>query len=702
MGSLGDMNDGASTERAFEGEPLPALSETITVRSIAVSLVLGTLVSVVAMKLNLTSGFLPSLSIPAGLLGFFAARAWIRVNDAFGVPHLHFTRQENTVIQTCVVACSGIAYSGGFGTYILGMSGKWANGHVGSDQNNTEEPNVGRLVAFLFLINFAGLFMIVPLREMMIIRHRLTYPSGTATAHLINSFHTPHGARQVRQQVLTLFKSLGATVLWPLFQWFYAAGKECGFQVFPIFGINAYRRGFYFDFSATNVGVGMLCPPMITVSMLAGSILSWGILWPCIEAKEGQWYPKNLEPNSLAGITGYKVLIGVSMILADSLFTFLTALARTLYLLHKRRSHSHHVHTATLAGPPPPLRCPSGAPERAIQSFDDRRRTQVFLRDRIPGRVAAAAYAALATASTAAVPRLYPELRRHHVALAYLVAPVLAFCNAYGAGVTGMNLSTTYGKIALLVVTSSWVGADDDRGGAVAGLVACGVVAAAVSGASESMQDFKTGYLTLTSPRAVLVAQVVGTALGCVVNPAVFWVFYRVYDMGVLDAPYAEAYRGIVMLGATRARHGLPRHSLLLCEIFFVLALALSAAREAAERRQWRALRYVPSTVGVAVAFFAPPKMPIGMAVGSLALYLWKRADRGGGARTLSAAVASGLICGDGLGSMVPSMLAFFKAQAPICIKFFPRPVNAQLDAYLATHPLPLGRARIIGPRVFS
>ncbi|CAO2189001.1 unnamed protein product [Urochloa humidicola] len=691
MGSLGGMNDFASTERAFEGEPLPTLSETITVRSIAVSLVLGTVVSVVAMKLNLTSGFLPSLSIPAGLLGFFAARAWIRVNDAFGVPHLHFTRQENTVIQTCVVACSGIAYSGGFGTYILGMSGKWANGHDEGDQKNTEDPNIGRLVAFLFLVNFAGLFMIVPLRKVMIIRHRLTYPSGTATAHLINSFHTPHGARQVREQVFMLFKSLGATVLWPLLQWFFAAGKECGFKVFPIFGITAYRRGFYFDFSTTNVGVGMLCPPMITVSMLAGSILSWGILWPCIQTKEGQWYPENLEPNSLAGITGYKVLIGVSMILADSLFTLVAALVRTLYLLHKRWSR---VQTATLAGPPP-----LAAERRAIQSFDDRRRTQVFLRDRIPGCVAAAAYATLAAASTAAVPRLYPELGHHHVALAYLVTPVLAFCNAYGSGVTGMNLSATYGKIALLAV-SSWVGAE--RGGTVAGLVACGVLTAAVSGASEFMQDFKTGYLTLTPPRAVLVGQVVGTALGCVVNPGVFWVFYNMGGalVDAADAPYAEAYRGIVMLAAG-GRHGLPRHSLLLCELFFALALTLSAAREAAERRQWRALAYIPSTVGVAVAFFAAPKMPIGMAVGCLALYLWKRADRGG-ARTLSAAVASGLICGDGLGSMIPSMLAFFKVQAPICIKFLPQRVNAQLDAYLAVHPLPRGRAHIMGPRVLS
>ena len=31
--------------------------------------------------------------------------------------------------------------------------------------------------------------------QIMIIDFKLTYPSGTATAHLINSFHTPQGAK---------------------------------------------------------------------------------------------------------------------------------------------------------------------------------------------------------------------------------------------------------------------------------------------------------------------------------------------------------------------------------------------------------------------------------------------------------------------------------------------------------------------------
>ncbi|KAL5221606.1 hypothetical protein ABZP36_026319 [Zizania latifolia] len=359
----------------------------------------------------------------------------------------------------------------------------------------------------------------------------------------------------------------------------------------------------------------------------------------------------------------YRVFVGMSMILADGLFTFLCVLERTAYAMRKRRSCSR---TSAVA---PPFQCLSARSPGA-------------------GWVAVASYVALAAVSPAAVPRLYPQLRYYHVAAAYVVVPVFTFCNAYGAGVTGMNLSATYGKIAMLVF-SSWVGLDG--GGVLAGLAACGIIGSAVSGKSDFMQDLKTGYLTLTSPRAMLVGQVAGAALGCVVNPVIFWVFYKVFKMGggaiddvVVDAPYAKAYRGIAMLSIDR--HGLPEHSLLLCKLFFTTALALSTAREAAERRRWRALPYIPSTVGIAVAFFVPPRMPIGMAAGSLALYIWRRHVDAGSARLLSPAVASGIICGDGLGWLLPSMLTFLRARPPMCMTFLSLFENQKLDAFLDSY----------------
>ncbi|VAI42002.1 probable metal-nicotianamine transporter YSL7 [Triticum dicoccoides] len=684
-----DLSEGMSTERAYEAEPVPSLSETITARSLAVSFVLGVTLTVVAMKISLNSGFLPSLSIPACLLGFYLSRVLIRLLEYMDVSHLPFTRQENTVIQTCVAACTTIAFSGGFGTFLLAMGRKSAgDDHVKYDVN-VEEPSIPRMIAFLYLVSFAGIFIIMPFRKVMIIRHQLTFPSGTATAHLINSFNTPQGATQAKLQVSMLFKSLAGSLAWSVFQWFFSAGKDCGFKTFPTFGMEAYRQGFFFDFGMTNVGIGMICPYAITLSMLVGSAVSWGFLWPYIETKEGDWYPADLGSGSLSGIKGYKVFIGVSMILADGLFNFLSIMFRTSRTMTKRRKQPMSSAGGNVNQPFQHLigEGPDMEQQKTAKSFDERRRAQVFLRDSIPNMVTIGVYILLAALSTTAVPILYRQLHYYHVALVYLMAPLFAFCNVYGFGLTDMNLSSTYAKIAMLLF-GSWVGLKD--GGVVAGLVACGIMMCTLSNGGDVMQDLKTGYLTLTSPRAVLISELIGTAFGCLINPTVFWVFYKVYKTGganggdIPDVPYARVYRGMAMLSV--GQEGLPRHSMLLAKIFFMLALALCMLRELASRWEWRVQAYLPSTVAMAVAFFVPPDMAIGMCVGSLVLWLWERTDPVE-ERMLSSPVASGLICGDGLGSLVSSLLTLTKATAPICIKFLSRGDNEKLDAFLAKMP---------------
>lgn len=64
---------------------------------------------------------------------------------------------------------------------------------------------------------------------------------------------------------------------------------------------------FFFDFSATYVGVGMICPYIVNISVLLGGILSWGLMWPLIENRSGDWYSKELSPKSMNGLQGYKV-----------------------------------------------------------------------------------------------------------------------------------------------------------------------------------------------------------------------------------------------------------------------------------------------------------------------------------------------------------------------------------------------------------
>lgn len=103
-----------------------------------------------------------------------------------------------------------------------------------NNAGNVKEPRLAWMIGFLFLVSFVGLFALVPLRkvslplnhiapgssfasqtekseksetdkkalgfafQVMIIDYRLTYPSGTATAHLINGFHTPDGSERAK------------------------------------------------------------------------------------------------------------------------------------------------------------------------------------------------------------------------------------------------------------------------------------------------------------------------------------------------------------------------------------------------------------------------------------------------------------------------------------------------------------------------
>ncbi|KAK7333744.1 hypothetical protein VNO80_30521 [Phaseolus coccineus] len=57
------------------------------------------------------------------------------------------------------------------------------------------------MIAFVSIVTFLGLFSMVPLRKIMIVDFKLTYPSGTATAHLINSFQQRVPTSKVRIRI---------------------------------------------------------------------------------------------------------------------------------------------------------------------------------------------------------------------------------------------------------------------------------------------------------------------------------------------------------------------------------------------------------------------------------------------------------------------------------------------------------------------
>lgn len=668
-GSTKVKEEEVSVERVFQHLLVPSWRNQLTVRAFVVSFALSILFSFIVMKLNLTTGIIPSLNVSAGLLGFFFVKTWTKFLEKSNMLRQPFTRQENTVIQTCVVASSGIAFSGGFGSYLFGMSEEIAK--QSSDPSHFKDPKLGWIIGFLFVVSFLGLFSVVPLRKIMVIDFKLTYPSGTATAHLINSFHTPQGAKLAKKQVKMLGKFFSLSFFWGFFQWFYTATDQCGFQAFPSLGLKAYENKFFFDFAAIYVGVGMICPYIINISVLLGGILSWGIMWPLIKTKEGDWYDKGLGEGNLHGIQGYRVFIAIALILGDGLYNFIKVLTHTLWGLYHQIREKQRENVLPVAD--------QDSPSNSHLSYDDQRRTQLFLKDQIPTWFAISGYVAIAAISTATLPHIFPELKWYYIIVIYLIAPTLAFCNAYGCGLTDWSLASTYGKLAIFTI-GAWAGSSN--GGVLAGLAACGVMMNIVSTASDLMQDFKTGYLTLASPRSMFVSQIIGTTMGCIISPCVFWIFYKAFpDLGrstsEYPAPYAIIYRNMAILGVQGFGH-LPKNCLLLCYIFFAAAVAINLIKDFLGKRG----RFIPLPMAMAIPFYIGPYFAIDMCVGSLILYVWERINKAK-ADAFAPAVASGLICGDGIWTLPASILALAGVKPPICMKFLSRAANARVDTLL-------------------
>lgn len=313
-------------------------------------------------------------------------------------------------------------------------------------------------------------------------------------------------------------------------------------------------------------------------------------------------------------------------------------------------------------------------------SFDDQRRTEIFLKDQVPIWVAVGGYVAVAAISIGTLPQIFPQLKWYYILVAYILAPILAFCNAYGCGLTDWSLASTYGKLAIFTI-GAWAGASN--GGVLAGLAACGVMMSIVSTASDLMQDFKTGYLTMASPRSMFVSQVIGTTMGCVIAPCVFWLFYKAFhDLGIpgseYPAPNAVVYRNMAILGVD-GFSSLPKHCLTLCYVFFAGAILINSLRDIVGKR---AARFIPIPMAMAIPFYLGSYFAIDMCVGSLILFVWEKTNKAK-ANAFAPAVASGLICGDGIWTLPQSVLSLAQVKPPICMKFLSRGTNIKVDDFL-------------------
>uniref|UniRef100_A0A0D9WED8 Uncharacterized protein n=1 Tax=Leersia perrieri TaxID=77586 RepID=A0A0D9WED8_9ORYZ len=604
-----------SVEAVFEKQPLPEFGELVTLRSMAVSVVLSIVFCFVGMKIQMSAGIVPALNMPASILSFFLLKWLIRLLQRCGFAMLPFTRQENMFLLTCVITCLNLSLTSGFATNIIAMTSIVAR-TLGDDpdpRDIMDHVPIGKWMVYLFLIGMTGVLSTVPFNQVMVIDYKLLFPTGTVIAQLINSFHTPQGA---------------------------------------------YIAKFNFDFSATYIGLGMICPHIVNFGLLFGAIISWGFLYPFLETKRGQWYQTDSH-TSLTGLNGYKVFISVTLIVTDGMINFLTLITTASINFYRLRKEQDSGLTNYIKKHP-------------SLNYDDRKRIEMFLANQVPVSMPVAAYIICAAISTIAIPAMFSQIKFYHVVVLYIVIPVLGFCNTYATGLTDWSVAPTYAKFSTFIF-AAWIA---KPGAVVASLLASGLIMAALHISSQAMQDLKSGHMTQTSPRAMVTGQLFGVAIGSIISPCVFLAFQSTAKPNApvgskqsdYPCPLAGLYRAIGVIGTGGVKE-LPKHCVKFCVVAFCMTVVIDAIVLISQKRGWRIHSYIPSMTVIALPFFAGSFFTIDMCIGSLLLLVWIRMNAKS-AEMLSSSVAAGLICGEGLFTLPSALLNMFKVQPPMCMKF--------------------------------
>ncbi|MBM6387879.1 MAG: OPT/YSL family transporter [Paenibacillus sp.] len=238
--------------------------------------------------------------------------------------------------------------------------------------------NGRQLILWSLGVAFFGVFFAVPLRKQTIIREKLKFPSGTATAQMIGLLHQRpdptikktilrsrrHNRTDEIQPLLdttqtSSYQTSSTAVSSPSdnfeYSWtiklrgllvsflassFYTVSSYFipGLNALPVFNwitfnlIDFKSWQWYFTPSFSYIGQGIIMGLPTTLSMLLGCVVGWGILSPV--AFYAGWAPGPVD-DWKTGSKGWILWISLGVMIADSCVSLLVVLVRSIVKLFK-------------------------------------------------------------------------------------------------------------------------------------------------------------------------------------------------------------------------------------------------------------------------------------------------------------------------------------------------------------------------------
>ena len=549
--------------------------QNFTLRGVLVGLAIGVVICFSNMYFGLQTGWVSGMAMPSALIGFAYFKVVARTLK------LPFTPVENVLVQSVAGSVGTMPLGCGFVGVIPAL-----NFLLKPEEGGPLDISLWKLIVWSVGICFFGVVFAVPLRREMIIREKLKFPSGTATALLIKVLHgkeprpialnvddNRNGDGDESQGLLQdeymeardggendgdnsdwkarirlLVIAFTGSAVYTVASYFIPQLHDI-----PVFGLSLATRWLWtLNPSPAYVGQGIIMGPATTLHMLLGAIVGWGILSPL--AKHNGWAPGPVS-DWTNGSKGWIVWISLAIMLADSLVSLgwlvirpLIAFANFYYPTAKGVIQSHTWRelvtlniSSRLAYTSLPDDSSSANPTVTVKQHTDSSEADAPPEHLVSTRTTLIGLVSSLVLCVIAVHVTFPDLIPFRLTLlSLLLALLLSIMGVRALGETDLNPVSGISKLTqlvfALVTPTTGPGANN---AVIINLVAGAISESAALQAGDLLQDLKCGHLIGAAPNAQFWGQMIGSGVGAVLSAIVYKLYTSVYIIpgGLFEVP---------------------------------------------------------------------------------------------------------------------------------------------------------------------
>ena len=192
-GFRGEDGPGRYEERFDDDTEMEDVAKTsarsFTPRSLIAGIIIGALITFSNTYFGLQTGWISTMAMPSALIGFSVFKV---LSKYLSYP---FTPIENVLIQTVAGAVGTMPLGCGFVgvipalEFLIKDGPDGPAGDSGDGEGGPLKLGFGKLILWSLGVCLFGVVFAVPLRKEVIVREKLRFPSGTASALMLRVLH---------------------------------------------------------------------------------------------------------------------------------------------------------------------------------------------------------------------------------------------------------------------------------------------------------------------------------------------------------------------------------------------------------------------------------------------------------------------------------------------------------------------------------